>query len=72
MIVITRNGQRTVISGWRAWLIALPVMLVVAIVIVAIALVALGAAVSIAAVLLFAMPLAIVFVVGMQLFQRRR
>ena len=48
MIVIYRNGQRTVITGWRAWPIAGPAMLLAAIVLTAIGLMVVGIAFSIA------------------------
>lgn len=72
MIVIYRNGQRTVITGWRAWLIAGPAMLLAAIVLTAIGLMVVGIAFSIATILLLAIPLAIVLVLVLQLLQSRR
>jgi hypothetical protein len=72
MIVINRNGQRTVITGWRAWLIAGPVMLLVAVVITAISLMIIGTVLSIATILLFAVPFAIALMLALQLFQSPR
>lgn len=57
MIVIYRNGTRTVITGWRAWLI----MLVAALAFVAVAGLVLGIALTVWTVMLFALPVAIIF-----------
>lgn len=65
MIVVSRNGRRTVISGWRGWLIGLPVLLVAALVVVAVGTLVVGVALSIATLLLFGLPLAVVFLVVM-------
>jgi hypothetical protein len=60
MIVIYRNGERTVITGWRSWLIvAVAVSLTALIVVAAIGLV-FGIALTVGAVLLFAIPIALV------------
>ena len=63
MIVITRNGETTVYTGWRAWLIVAGASIVAAVVIVIVAFLLLGIAITIAALLLFALPLAIVFAI---------
>jgi len=57
MIVIYRNGIPTVITGWRAWLI----MLAAALAFVVIAGLVLGVALTVWTVLLFALPLMILF-----------
>jgi hypothetical protein len=57
MIVIYRNGVPTVITGWRAWLI----MLAAALAFVVIAGLVLGIALTVWTVLLFALPLMILF-----------
>jgi hypothetical protein len=57
MIVIYRNGVPTVVTGWRAWLI----MLAAALAFVVIAGLVLGVALTVWTVLLFALPLMILF-----------
>jgi len=59
MIVIWRNGQQIVITGWRAWLIGLPVMVVVALVGVALIFLLLGIALTFATLVAVVVPLAI-------------
>jgi hypothetical protein len=61
MIVITRNGETTVYTGWRAWLIVGLASIVAAAVVVIVAFLMLGLAITLAAFLLFVVPLAIVF-----------
>ena len=60
MIVINRNGQRTVITGWRAWLIVGPAMLFAALLVVAVISLLLGIAITLGTIVLFGLPLAIV------------
>jgi hypothetical protein len=57
MIVIYRNGVPTVVTGWRAWLI----MLGGALAFVVVAALVLGIALTVWTVLLFALPLMVVF-----------
>jgi hypothetical protein len=57
MIVIYRNGVPTVVTGWRAWLI----MLAAALAFVVIAGLVLGVALTVWTVLLFALPVMVVF-----------
>lgn len=68
MIVLNRNGERTVITGWREWLIwfALAVALVV------IGCLALGFALTLLTVALFALPVAVLLIVLAGLFSRPR
>ena len=33
-VVFTRSGQRTVITGWRAWAMVVPLMLIAALILV--------------------------------------
>jgi hypothetical protein len=68
MIVIYRNGVPTVVTGWRAWLI----MLGAALAFVVIAGLALGIALTIWTVLLFALPLMVVFGLIATWIQSRR
>ncbi len=68
MIVIYRNGVPTVITGWRAWL----AMLGGALAFVVIAGLVLGAALTVWTVLLFALPLMILFGLIATWLQSRR
>jgi len=68
MIVIYRNGVPTVITGWRAWLI----MLGAALAFVVIAGLVLGIALTVWTVLLFALPLMVVFGLIATWLQSRR
>jgi hypothetical protein len=68
MIVIYRNGVPTVVTGWRAWLI----MLAAALAFVVIAGVVLGIALTVWTVLLFALPLMILFGLIASWWQSRR
>jgi hypothetical protein len=61
MIVITRNGHTTVYTGWRAWLITAAASVAAALALVIVAFLILGIAVTLATLLLFVVPLAIVF-----------
>jgi hypothetical protein len=59
MLVIYRNGKRVVVSGWRAWLIVAPAVLIAALVVVAVISLLLGIALTVFTVLLFVVPVAI-------------
>lgn len=67
MIVIDRNGRRTVISGWREWL----VWLAVAFGLVVIGGLVLGIALTVFSVALIAVPIAVVLAVIAGLLQNR-
>jgi hypothetical protein len=69
MLVIDRNGRRIVITGWRAWLIVGPAMLLAAVALVAVVSLLLGVAITVATIALFALPLAIGLVLLIGLFQ---
>lgn len=60
MIVINRNGQAVVITGWRAWLIGAVAFVAGVLLFGVIAFVMLGVAITLGAVLLIAVPTAIV------------
>jgi hypothetical protein len=60
MIVINRNGQATVITGWRAWLIGAVGFVAAVLLFGVVAFVMLGVAVTIGAVLLIVVPAAII------------
>jgi hypothetical protein len=68
MIVIYRNGERQVISGWREWLawIAAAVVLVVA------GCLALGFALTLFTIAIFTIPIAFVLALVAGLVQSRR
>lgn len=67
MIVLYRNGERTVISGWREWLI----WLAVAIAVVVIGCLMLGFALTLFTIALFAFPIAIGLALLASVFSRR-
>jgi hypothetical protein len=71
-IVINRNGRRTVIAGWRAWLIVGPAALLAAMFVVLIVGLVLGIALTVATFLLFAIPLAFVLALIVQALRTRR
>lgn len=56
MIVISRNGQTTIVTGWRAWLLGSAAIGLAWLVLAAIMFIWIGAAVTLAAVLLLAIP----------------
>ena len=68
MIVIYRNGERSEITGWRAWL----VFAAAAVVMVVIACLMLGAALTLFTLFLFGLPIAIGLALLASLFQMRR
>jgi hypothetical protein len=71
MIVIEKNGQRTVVTGWRAWLLAIGVTLSAVALLGALAFVFLGMALTVGAVMLVVLPLAIIAAIAGSLFGRR-
>ncbi|CEJ83411.1 MAG: hypothetical protein J0H37_09105 [Hyphomicrobium denitrificans] len=60
MIVITRNGKTTVIDGWREWIVRAVVFVVTLLLLAAVVFLMLGLAVTLGAVLMIAIPAAIV------------
>ena len=68
MIVIYRNGQPTVITGWRAWL----VFAAAAVVMVVVGCLMLGAALTLFTLFLFGLPIAIGLAILASLVQGRR
>ena len=68
MIVIYRNGVPTVVTGWRAWLI----MLGGALALVVISGLVLGLAMTVWTVMLFALPVMVVFGLVATWLQSRR
>ncbi len=59
MIVITRNGKTTVITGWRAWLIGAAVFAGSTALLFLIVFLMAGVAITVGAVLLIVVPVAI-------------
>jgi len=59
MIVITRNGKTTVITGWRAWLISAAAFVGLTALLFLIVFLMAGVAVTVGAVLLIVVPVAI-------------
>jgi len=70
MIVIERNGKTTVISGWRAWLAAAGVFVLVTAVLWIIAFVMLGVAITVGTILLIVVPVVVGVAIVASLFQR--
>jgi hypothetical protein len=71
VIVIQRNGQTTVITGWRAWLLGAVLFVGLTLLMALITFVVLGIAVTLGAVLLIVVPVAIGVGVIASLFQPR-
>jgi hypothetical protein len=59
MLIVSRDGKTTVIRGWRAWLVWAVLSVVAAVFVVLAAALFLGFALTLAAFLLFVVPLAI-------------
>lgn len=68
MIIIYRNGVPTIITGWRAWL----VIFVGAAIFVLVSGLVLGVALTVWTVMLFALPVVVVFGLIAAWFQSRR
>lgn len=60
MIVITRNGETTVISGWREWVVRAVVFLATILLLAIVVFLMLGLAVTLGAVLMITIPAVIV------------
>jgi len=71
MIVISRNGKTTVISGWRAWLVGAAVFAVAAILVALFAFLALGIALTVTLFVFIAVPVAIGIALIASLFRPR-
>lgn len=68
MLVIYRNGERTVITGWRAWL----VFAAAAVVMVVAGCLFLGLALSFFTLFLFGLPIAVGLALLASVFQSKR
>jgi hypothetical protein len=69
-VVIEEGGQSREISGWRKWAIAIPVLAAVALLGGVVALFVLGVVVTLGAVLLAAVPIALILVLIAYAFVR--
>lgn len=56
MIVISRNGRTTIITGWRAWLLSAAAFAVAWLLLIGLALIWVGASLTIGVLLLLAVP----------------
>jgi ABC-type uncharacterized transport system permease subunit len=70
-IIVQRNGETTVITGWRAWLIGLAAFIVGLLVLGFVTFVVAGVAITVGAVLAIALPVAIGVWLIASLFSRR-
>ena len=70
-VVIEKDGECREVFGWRKWAIAIPAILVAAIVLALVTVIVLGFAVTLGAVLLFAIPAALVLAALAQVVMRR-
>lgn len=71
VLVVERNGQTTVVTGWRAWLLTIGAIIGAAAAFVFLAFIFLGMALTIGAVLLIALPVAIALALIGSLLGRR-
>lgn len=72
VIVFSRNGNTTVIKGWRARLLILSLALVGALLLVLMALLWLGIAITFATLVVFGIPLAIAFAMVVEWVRSKR
>jgi hypothetical protein len=70
MIVIQRNGQATVITGWRAWLVGAVAFIVAILLMAVMVFVMLGVAITVGAVLMIVIPVAVGLGLIASLFRR--
>ena len=60
MIVISRNGQTTVVTGWRAWFIGAAIIVAAWLLLAVIAFAWIGVAITTGAILLLAVPTVVI------------
>ena len=70
-IIIQRNGQTTVITGWRAWLVGLVMFVAGVLVLSLVTFVIAGVAITVGAVLAIVLPVAIGVSLIVSVFNRR-
>ena len=71
MIVITRNGKTTVVTGWRAWLLGVGVFVTTSVLVALVAFLMLGIALTATMVLFIAVPVAVGAALIASLFRPR-
>jgi hypothetical protein len=71
MIVITRNGETTVLTGWREWAVKFVVFMAAVLLFAVMAFLMLGIAVTIGAIALIVIPALIIVGLFATLFGRR-
>ena len=71
MIVITRNGETTVISGWREWVVRIVVFLAAILLLGVIVFLMLGLAITLGAILMITIPALIVVALLSSMFGDR-
>jgi hypothetical protein len=71
MVVITRNGRTTVITGWREWLVRAVVFVAAMLVLAILVFVMLGLAVTLGAIAMIVIPAAIIVALLGSMFSRR-
>jgi len=71
MIVISRSGKTTVISGWRAWLVGAVVFIVTTLLVALFAFLALGIALTVTLLVFIAVPVGIGIALIASLFRPR-
>jgi hypothetical protein len=71
MIVITRNGRTTVLTGWRAWLVGAVAFAASFVLLALFTFFVLGLAITVSAILLIVVPLAIGFALLASVFAGR-
>ena len=71
MIVITRNGRTTILTGWREWLVRAFVFVAAMLVLAVLVFVMLGLAVTLGAIAMIVIPAAIIVALLGSMFSRR-
>jgi hypothetical protein len=71
VIVITRNGRTTVITGWREWLVRAVMFVATMLVLAILAFVLLGLAVTLGAIAMIVIPAAIIVALLGSMFSHR-
>ncbi len=71
MIELTLNGKRTVLTGWKAWLVYAAAIVVVLMILALVAFLMIGISVTIGAILLLVIPAAVVVAIVGSLMQRK-
>jgi hypothetical protein len=69
MIVLSRNGETTVITGWRAWIISAAACIVAIAVLAGVALLVLGIALTVTTVVLLVAPIIVGVAILASLFR---